>query len=173
MQYVPAAPVLNDMRICSPEPVNLAVISPITGNYNLYATATSAEPLQSNTRGSFNINVEQTQDYYVSYNIGTCESPRTKVHVEVILVDIKFSNAFTPNQDGINDYWKITGLEKFPGSTVQVFTRAGLKVFESKEYAIPFGGMQGTTPLPAGVYYYIINLNTPCDLLSGNVTIVR
>ncbi|MFD0766042.1 gliding motility-associated C-terminal domain-containing protein [Mucilaginibacter lutimaris] len=173
IQFIPASPVLTDKRICSPETVNLAVTNKIEGNYNLYATATSTQPLQKSTKGSFNIAVAETSDYYVSYNIGTCESLRTKVHVEVVLVDVKFGNAFTPNQDGINDYWKITGLEKFPGSMVQVFTRGGVKVFESKEYAKPFEGKQGATELPAGVYYYIINLNTPCDLLSGSVTIIR
>jgi gliding motility-associated-like protein len=171
--YEPPSPVLTDKRICSPEVVNLAVISPVAGTYKLYATNNSTEPLQTNTKGSFNVSVTETTDYYVAYNIGTCISARTKVHVEVVLIDVKFGNAFTPNQDGINDYWKITGLEKFPGSLVQVFTRGGQKVFESKEYATPFEGRQGTTPLPAGVYYYIINLNTPCDLLSGSVTIIR
>lgn len=173
IQFVPASPVITDKRICSPESVNLAVINPIVGNYNLYATETATEPLQKNAKGSFNVAVAETRDYYVSYNIGTCESLRTKVHVEVILIDVKFGNAFSPNQDGINDYWKITGLEKFPGSLVQVFTRGGQKVFESKQYATPFEGKQGSTLLPAGVYYYIINLNTPCDLLSGSVTIIR
>jgi gliding motility-associated-like protein len=171
--YDPASPVLTDKRICSPEMVNLAVVNPVAGTYKLYDTNNSPVPLQTNTKGSFNVNVTETRDYYVTYNIGTCISARTKVHVEVVLIDVKFGNAFTPNQDGVNDYWKITGLEKFPGSVVQVFTRGGQKVFESKQYATPFEGKQGSTILPAGVYYYIINLNTPCDLLSGNVTIIR
>ncbi len=171
--YDPPAPVLTDKRICSPETVNLAVVNPAAGTYKLYDTNNSSTPLQTNTKGSFNVNVTETRDYYVAYNIGTCISARTRVHVEVILIDVKFGNAFTPNQDGVNDYWKITGLEKFPGSVVQVFTRGGQKVFESKQYATPFEGKQGATQLPAGVYYYIINLNTPCDLLSGNVTIIR
>jgi gliding motility-associated-like protein len=174
LQFIPNAPVLTDRRICSPETVNLAVLNPITGNYNLYADNDPAStPLQSNSRGSFNVAVGETKDYYVSYNIGTCESLRTKVHVEVILVDVKFGNAFTPNEDGTNDYWNITGLQKFPGSVVKVYTRAGQKVFESKDYATPFTGKNNSTVLPAGVYYYIINLNTPCELLSGTVTIIR
>ena len=173
IQYVPASPILTDKKICSPEAVKLVVQDPVEGNYNLYTDATTAVPIQTSAKGSFTVAVAESKDYYVSYNIGTCESLRTKVHVEVILVDVKFGNAFTPNDDGTNDYWKITGLEKFPGSLVQVFTRGGQKVFESKEYKNPFDGRQGGTLLPAGVYYYIINLNTPCQLLSGNVTIIR
>jgi gliding motility-associated-like protein len=173
IHFVPAAPMLSDRKICVPEIVTLSVINTITGNYNLYLDETSAMPIQTSSIGSFRVDVKESHDYYVSYNIGTCESPRTKVHVEVVLVDVKFPNAFTPNNDGINDYWNITGLQKFPGTVVQVFTRSGQKVFESTNYATPFTGKNNGTVLPAGVYYYMINLNTPCDLLSGNVTIIR
>jgi gliding motility-associated-like protein len=88
-------------------------------------------------------------------------------------VDVKRPNTFTPNGDGTNDYWKIEGLEKFPGSLVQVFSRYGQKVFESKDYSTPFNGNFNGKLVPEGVYYYIINLNTPCSLLSGSLTIIR
>ncbi|RFZ91771.1 gliding motility-associated C-terminal domain-containing protein [Mucilaginibacter conchicola] len=171
--YIPNAPVLKDKRICNPDRVTLSVTNKVAGNYHLYANQTTTEALQTNKTGNFTVQVNQTSDYYVSYSIGSCESARTKVHVEVILVDVTFPNAFSPNNDGVNDFWKIDGLQKFPGSVVQVFTRDGQKVFESKNYATPFTGKQNGRFLPGGVYYYIINLNTGCELLSGNVTIVR
>ncbi len=49
-----------------------------------------------------------------------------------------------------------------------VFTRYGEKIFESKGYNKPFDGTTNGRQLPAGVYYYIINLNTDCNLLSGS-----
>jgi gliding motility-associated-like protein len=86
---------------------------------------------------------------------------------------LNIANTITPNGDGINDYWKISGIENYPNASVQIFTRYGQKVFDSKGYAQPFDGTSNGTPLPVGVYYYIINLNTNCNLLSGNLTIIR
>jgi gliding motility-associated-like protein len=172
-KFVPNPPVLNDQRICVPGNVGISVLNKTTGTYNLYVDATSTTPLESNTTGNFTVLIKETSDYYLSYSIGSCESPRTKTHIEVVLVDVKFANTITPNGDGINDYWKITGLEKFPGTLVQIFSRSGQKVFESKEYATSFNGSYNGWLLPSGVYYYIINLNTPCKLLSGNLTLLR
>ncbi|MET3611273.1 gliding motility-associated-like protein [Mucilaginibacter rubeus] len=172
-KFIPDAPVLNDQRICLPGKVGLSVLNKTTGMYNLYADATSTTPLQTSNTGNFEVLITETSDYYISYSIGSCESPRTKTHIEVVLVDVKFSNTITPNGDGINDYWKIEGLEKFPGTLVQIFNRYGKRVFESKEYATPFSGQFNCWLLPSGVYYYIINLNTPCKLLSGNLTLIR
>jgi gliding motility-associated-like protein len=172
-EFVPNEPVLNDRKICDPQMVGIYVNNPVKGTYNLYADATSPQPFKTSSAGQFVIQVNASIDYYVSYSIGSCESPRTKTHIEVVLVDIQKPNLFTPNGDNINDYWKITGLEKFPGSIVRVFSRYGLQVFESKDYAKPFDGTYKGEKLPAGVYYYIINLNTTCNLLSGSLTIVR
>jgi gliding motility-associated-like protein len=149
------------------------VLNKTTGMYNLYADETSTTPLQTSNTGNFSVLITETSDYYISYSIGSCESLRTKTHIEVVLVDVKFPNTITPNGDGVNDYWKIEGLEKFPGTLVQIFNRYGKKVFESKEYATPFAGQFNGWLLPSGVYYYIINLNTPCKLLSGNLTLIR
>ncbi len=172
-EYVPDQPIVNNQRICDPETVAIGVSNPVTGTYKLYADAASAFPLESNTTGKFSIPVAETSDFYISYSIGTCESNRTQTHIEIVHVDVKKPNSFTPNGDGTNDYWKIEGLEKFPGSLVQVFNRYGQKVFESKEYINVFTGKSNGQLLPPGVYYYIINLNTPCSLLSGSLTILR
>ncbi|MFI5136736.1 MAG: gliding motility-associated C-terminal domain-containing protein [Sphingobacteriales bacterium] len=172
-EIIPAQPSLADHTVCSPGIVPINVISPKTGVYNLYNQITDIVPAYTNTSGRFSIQVDQTSDYYVSYNVGSCESPRTKVHIEVVLIDVKFPTAFTPNGDGINDYWDITGIEKYPATTVQVFNRSGQRVFESKGYAHPFDGTYNGKKLPADVYYFIINLATSCDLFSGSLTLIR
>jgi hypothetical protein len=37
----------------------------------------------------------------------------------------KIPNTFTPNNDGINDFWTIEYLNTYPDNRVQVFTRTG------------------------------------------------
>ena len=87
--------------------------------------------------------------------------------------EIKIDNTFTPNGDGINDYWDITGLIAYQDATVDIFNRYGQKVFHSLGYPKPWDGTYGDRPLPVGVYYYIINTNYEGQVLSGYVTIIR
>ena len=57
----------------------------------------------------------------------------TIVYIEFIPA-ITPNEAFSPNDDGINDYWRIKFIDQFPNNTVMVFNRWGLKVFEQKGY---------------------------------------
>ncbi|WP_373615921.1 gliding motility-associated C-terminal domain-containing protein [Mucilaginibacter sp. OAE612] len=54
-----------------------------------------------------------------------------------------------------------------------MFNRYGKNVFNSIGYSHPFNGTYNGKPLPAGSYYYIINLSSGCGLLSGSLSIIR
>jgi gliding motility-associated-like protein len=41
---------------------------------------------------------------------------------------------FSPNGDGIHDYFEVLGLEDFPEATIYIFNRWGNKLFEKKNY---------------------------------------
>ncbi|TWR31698.1 PKD domain-containing protein [Mucilaginibacter pallidiroseus] len=82
-------------------------------------------------------------------------------------------NTFTPNGDGVNDLWNIRYLDSYPGSTVEIFSRAGQKVYSSVGYAHPWDGKLNGSELPAGTYYYIINPKNGRQVIAGNVTIIR
>jgi len=94
------------------------------------------------------------------------------VYVEVS-PPIKIDNAFTPNGDGINDTWNITGLIAYVNATVDIFTRYGQQVFHSIGYPMPWDGTYNGKALPVGVYYYVIHLNLNNIVLSGPVTLLR
>lgn len=100
-----------------------------------------------------------------------CVSSDT-VYVEVSPA-IKIDNAFTPNGDGINDTWNITGLIAYVNATVDIFNRYGQPVFHSIGYPVPWNGAYNGKPLPVGVYYYVIHLNLNNQVLSGYVTLLR
>ncbi|WP_184546758.1 gliding motility-associated C-terminal domain-containing protein [Mucilaginibacter sp. FT3.2] len=169
-----SAPVINSFQVCTPGAAILPVSNPNTaGVYRLYDSESSVSPLDEQASGVFNILITANRSYYVSqYNSG-CESQRTKVDVTVSLSALNIANAITPNADGVNDYWKITGIENYPQATVKIFNRNGQAVFQSIGYSRPFDGTYNKQKLPAGVYYYIINLNAGCNVLSGSLTIIR
>ncbi|QEC77261.1 gliding motility-associated C-terminal domain-containing protein [Mucilaginibacter ginsenosidivorax] len=169
-----AAPSVSDIQVCSPGDAILLVNNAAADVvYRLYDQADSTSPLSEQTGGRFKIVVTANRSFFVSQVNGTCESPKTEVKVSVGLSPLSIANSFTPNGDGHNDYWKINNIESYPSAVVQVFNRNGQKLFESKGYATPFNGTYNGKALPVGTYYYIINLNKNCNLLSGSLTILR
>ena len=82
-------------------------------------------------------------------------------------------NTFTPNNDGIHDFWEIKYLFTYPGNRVQVFTRTGQLVFESKGYTKPWDGNMNGKALPFDTYYYIIEPGSGRKPVTGYVTIVK
>jgi gliding motility-associated-like protein len=79
---------------------------------------------------------------------------------------------FSPNEDGIDDMWKIENIEKYPNYEVIVFNRNGSKVFQTKNYSNNWDGRFQGRPLLAEAYYYVIKNNKE-NIKTGTVTIVR
>jgi len=84
-------------------------------------------------------------------------------------------NAFTPNNDGKNDKWRIPGLALYPQARVTIFNRGGQKIFESNTYmSNPWDGTFQGQLQPSAAYVYMIELNdTQKQLLKGTVLIIR
>lgn len=102
---------------------------------------------------------------------GGCQT-NDQVFVKLLRIP-PIPNTFSPNGDGINDQWKIDFLNDYPGSRVQVFTRAGKLVFSSKGYNIKWDGTLNGKPLPLDTYYYIIEIGSGRDPVTGYVTILK
>jgi gliding motility-associated-like protein len=169
-----APPSVNDVTLCSSGIATIAVSNAApTTTYRLYASATDIQPVDEVTGGKFNVTVTDNRNYYISQMSGTCESPRAEIMVNIGLSSSDIANTFTPNNDGINDYWKIKNIENYPNALIQVFNRAGQLLYQSKGYASPFNGTYNAKQLPTGTYFYIINLSSNCSLLSGSLTIIR
>jgi gliding motility-associated-like protein len=82
-------------------------------------------------------------------------------------------NTFTPNGDGVNDFWIIKNAEQYPDCLVEVYTAAGVKVFKSAGYNAPWNGNFKGSPLPSGTYYYTIEPRNGRKRFAGYVTLLR
>ena len=96
----------------------------------------------------------------------------TEARVRVLhILPLKTPNAFTPNGDGLNDTWKIEGLFKYAKVSVRVFNRWGAQVFQDIEgYKVPWDGSYNGLALPAGTYYYQLELSGSPDHTDQTVT---
>lgn len=101
-----------------------------------------------------------------------CGTASDQVTVKVFK-DIFVPTAFTPNRDGINDTWKVLGIEALSAYRVSVFNRWGERVFHTTQWT---GGWDGTykgMPQPAGVYIYYIEQGPERGAVKGSFVLIR
>ena len=84
-------------------------------------------------------------------------------------------NTFTPNNDGVNDFFVIRGIENYPDHKLTVINRWGDTVFESLEYENDWDGTYNGGPLPAGTYLYVLVIEDggERDVTRSTITIIR
>lgn len=91
-----------------------------------------------------------------------------RVYKEVVV-----PNTFSPNGDGMNDTWRIEALETYPDCSLAVYNRYGQLVYQSRGYSKEWNGTFNGEAIPAGTYYYIIDLRNKTPLIKGWVMIAR
>ena len=121
----------------------------------------------------------QSITYYVATtDVHGCVAD-TKVAIIVIpTYNIFVPNAFTPNNDGNNDFFEVFGnKEAWKYFEVEVFDRWGEKMIESNDMNFKWDGEYKGRPAPMGVYVYAIHLvyldNHTDKLFKGTVTLIR
>ncbi len=111
--------------------------------------------------------------YYLSVtdaNNCTTVDTATVDRIDGICLDIP--SGFSPNTDGVNDFWNIYGAEFYPELRVEIYNRWGSVLFESDGYSEPWNGTNANgNDVPAAVYYYIVTLGE--EVRTGTVTIKR
>jgi gliding motility-associated-like protein len=84
---------------------------------------------------------------------------------------------FSPNGDGMNDFFTISGTDNFKVS-ISMYNRWGNLVYSSKNYKNDWDGLSNTglllgSKLPDGTYFYVIDLNNGEKAKIGYITINR
>lgn len=114
-------------------------------------------------------NISTPGTYYDTLTAAnTCDSIIELVVVNYCEVELIIPNFISPNGDGFNDIWFITGLQNFPENKVKVFNRYGSLVYSQDNYANDWSGIPNEGSiinkssdeiLPAGTYFFILELS--------------
>jgi gliding motility-associated-like protein len=101
----------------------------------------------------------------------------TYVRITVTPLEVFVPEGFSPNGDGINDYFVIKGAD-VNVVILSIFNRWGNLVYESKHYqndwdGVANAGLLVSSKLPDGTYYYIIDFNNGEKSGIGYITINR
>lgn len=95
---------------------------------------------------------------------GFCDTAYVHINIDNLVFFVP--QGFSPNADGINDFFNITGIERYPNSEVTIFNRWGDEVWISGDGGYknnPTQGFSGlnkqNNPLPDATYYYVLKFN--------------
>ena len=89
-----------------------------------------------------------------------CSEEYISNSTKIIYSDLFIPSGFSPNGDGINDFWQIVGIDKYPNNTVYIYNRLGVKVFSSVNYKNDWNGFYNGNKVPDGTYFYEVILGT-------------
>ncbi len=133
-----------------------------------------AEGLDNSTIPNPLASPQQSTSYTVyALNESDCEES-AHIYLEVI-EDIMAYNVFSPNGDGINDFFDIKNADRFPEILVEVYSRWGDMLFQSKGYddSKRWDGSTRGKNAPLGTYYFVLIPYSGATPITGNVTIIR
>ncbi|MBA3985800.1 MAG: gliding motility-associated C-terminal domain-containing protein, partial [Flavobacteriales bacterium] len=175
-QSIPEIPSLSDLKLCN-EGFGLASF-----NLTLQEEIVSVNPGDAiNYFTTFEDALENTNPIESPFQYQSISNPQTiyvrleneicfsMTHFLILTEDCKpfIPQGFSPNNDTINDFFEISGLLNiFPNHELFIYSRNGNIIFKGNNETGFWNGDANAGilydgPVPAGLYYYVLNLNHP------------
>jgi gliding motility-associated-like protein len=109
--------------------------------------------------------------YQICDPFGLCD---TAWIIVCVAGDFFVPDVITPNGDGDNDFFVITGIENYPNNTLTIFNRWGDRVWSAGGYVNQWRGTYDDNgDLPDGTYYFILDLGDGSQPITGFVAVFR
>lgn len=113
--------------------------------------------------------------YVGSNSDGSCESYGDVYTVSIGTSELLIPNAFSPNDDGVNDIWKVS-YRSLVDFECWIFDRQGHQLYHYKDPSGGWDGKHNGKRVKSGVYYYVIQA-TGSDgkkyKKSGDINIIK
>ena len=126
---------------------------------------------------SSKIEIRNAGTYYLLVtDYDNCTGSDTIIVQEVNCIPIGIPNAFTPNNDGRNDFFKPTINVEVADYQLQIYNRIGQLIFKSKNYEEGWDGRVKGQQVDAANYIYQISFRNAAGKLfnySGNIMLIR
>jgi gliding motility-associated-like protein len=88
-------------------------------------------------------------------------------------IEICIPNYFTPNDDGIRDYWAPECIDEYPDLMFSIYDRYGRRVAMLRA-GEKWDGRYNNTELPTGDYWYVVQLGSAYERdFVGHFTLYR
>ena len=155
----------NDSILCEGEVLQLRATNEYS-NY-IWQDNSSDSTLTVTKNGTYRVDVRNV-----------CGVKSDEINVSFENCDCIFiPNSFTPNRDGVNDYFSSTSRCTISDYSLTIYNRWGEKIFESKNPEIYWDGRNKDKDVAGGVYVYELAYkpdNKPDRIKQyGHITLIR
>ena len=110
-------------------------------------------------------------------SLGCIDTSTVLVENRPLRNEFGIGNAFSPNDDGINDELRITITNNIVNVEIVFINQYGQRVFKttSTDALQTWDGIHNGLPLPEGTYFYLVTASTLCEkgAFSGYITLLR
>ena len=173
---------INPLPVVTLTPVN-AIVSPgtqvhlqgtITGSYQSFSWQPVSGLVDANSLSPVTVPLNEEVQYWLNV-ISTDGCPVSKNIIIKAQYPLQIPAAFSPNNDGNNDVFRIPPHANFTLNSFFVYNRNGQLVFYTTDINKGWDGRFGSVKQPAGAYIYIItgSDNNGPVYLKGSVVLVR
>lgn len=108
----------------------------------------------------------------VNPNSACSDTSEVQLLIEDIgITEVFIPNAFSPNNDGVNDLFELFIPEICDVFNLSIFNRWGQLVFTTSNLKNSWDGKNNGSEVPDGVYYYV--LTSKLKIKQGNISVIR
>ncbi|MBL7694587.1 MAG: gliding motility-associated C-terminal domain-containing protein [Ferruginibacter sp.] len=120
---------------------------------------------------------DRRMTYYITATDKATHCANTDSMVIKPISIVQVPNAFTPNNDGKNDLFRVLGTELVTRFNLRIFDRYGQLVFETNDKGQGWDGKRKGTDLPTGGFVYILTYSAPnypaAQVEKGSFVLIR
>ncbi len=164
-------PLGKELPICRGDSIllTLAPINSVNPNWS-YQWVVGSTPIPGETTPTKMAKTPGTYRIRVTDNATGCRE-----FFEIVVTDqdcqLEIPNVFTPDGNGINDFFEIRNLEHFKGGIV-IYNRWGRVVYEHPDY---YNNWWDGSGAPDGTYFFVLTYERDGEVerVHGSVTVIR
>lgn len=113
-----------------------------------------------------------TEKFFYQISDSCAQKDTAMVSIRISDPPFFLPQGISPNGDGVNDRFVVNGLEAYPNSSLTIFSRDGLTVYDCSDYQNDWDGVQnnqrnGIRTVPSGTYYYLLRLGGTSRIIKG------
>ena len=147
----------------------------VSGNIDHFTWSPSIQLQNPASLNPITIELKDDVDFILSLeNEFGCVST-ARANIQIKSTNLFIPNAFTPNNDGLNDIFKIPPKADLTLKEFSIYDRWGKRIFFTTDRLAGWNGKVNGAPSPTGVYVYTISGSNRTGPLyvKGTVTLVR
>ncbi len=120
--------------------------------------------------------VRSSGRYHVAVS-NSCDTTSDSILIAQGSCHVYIPSAFTPNNDGLNDVFRVMGTELIEQFDLRIFDRNGMLVFQTADKGAAWNGEFKGKKMANRVYVYLLqykeNSSEKSNVLKGTITLLK